>query len=189
MLNFEQLKRLNERSVLFNGPMKAIFIKEIDGKDVPYISYRQVNTKSKGDYKMSVLDFVTKIVAMEVYTVNIESVSEFFECYDIVGAELSVKASFCDDRGILSVYVFDTLLATFLAYELMEDGAVESICQKVIKACEKHRVPVSEQGRDIIECEIKRCLDEDISSKRPKPINDFALADWFGKEEKFFNEE
>ena len=192
MLNYAQLKRLNERSMAFNGPMKAIFIKGIEGEDnMPYVSYRYVNTKQKGDYRMSVLDFISKTIAMELYAVNIENiyVSEFFECYDVIGNEIIVKASYSDLTGILSVYVYDTLLAVFLAYELMEHGAIENICQKIIKACEIHRIPLGEHGKDNIECEIKRCMDEEVSSKRPMPIHEFLLSDWFFEEEKFFNEE
>ena len=53
MLNFEELKQLNDRSRSLNGPMKAIFIKSVDGEGAPYITYRTVNAKSKG-YEVSV---------------------------------------------------------------------------------------------------------------------------------------
>ena len=191
MLDFEQLKLLNERSMTFNGPMKAIYIKEITCEDMPYVSYRLVNTKSKADYSMTVLSFLAKLIAMEIYVVNIENIniSEFFECYDIVGAELTVRAGYCDGTGLLSVYVFDALLSTFLPYELMEENAVDILTKRVLEACKKHWIPLGEHSEDIVRTEIRRCIEEEINSRRPMKIDEMGLDKWFAPEEKLFNEE
>ena len=186
MMNYEQIKRLNDRSRLFNGPMKAIFIKEMAGEDEPYLTYRQVNTKSKGDYRLSIMSFATKLVTMEVYAVNIESVAEFFDCYDLVGAELSIKASYSESLGLLSVYAFDALIVSFHPYELMEVDAVESLTQRVVGACEKNRIPLGNHGKDMIECELKRCIDEEINAIRPFRIEEYSILKWIQKDEDLF---
>lgn len=184
MLNFEELKQLNDRSRSLNGPMKAIFIKNVDGEDMPYIIYRTVN-KYKGYERIPVLSFVAKLSTMEFYAVNIESLGELFDCYDILGTELVIKASYSDTTGLLYVSVFDALIATFLSYELMEDDAVEKMTTKVAEALKKHRIDMGAHGEDIIQSEINRCLNEEVSADKPMPIAEYKLSKWLMAERLF----
>ncbi|MCR5179562.1 MAG: hypothetical protein K6C95_11350, partial [Lachnospiraceae bacterium] len=178
MLNFDELKQLNDRSRSINGPMKAIFIKCVDGEGAPYITYRTVNAKSKGYDRIPILNFVAKLATMEFYAVNIESLGEMFDCYDIVGAELSIKASYSSTAGLLYVSAFDALIATFLTYELLEDDAVENMIKKVAEACQYYRIPLGVHGKDIIENEINRCISEEFNAEKPMPIGEYRISKW-----------
>ena len=178
MLDFEELERLNDRSRSINGPMKAIYIKCVDGEDMPYITYRMVNSKSKGYDTIPVLNFVAKLATMEFYAVNIENLSELFGCYDITGIELSIKASYSSTAGLLYVSAFDALIATFLTYELLEDDAVENMIKKVAEACQYYRIPIGVHGKDIIENEINRCISEEFNAEKPMPIGEYRISKW-----------
>ncbi len=178
MLNFDELERLNDRSRSINGPMKAIYIKSVDGEDMPYLTYRMVNAKSKGYDRISVLTFVAKLATMEFYAVNIECLGEMFDCYDIVGAELSIKASYSSTAGLLYVSAFDALMATFPTYELMEDDAVENMIKKVTDACQYHRIPLGVNGKAIIENEINRCINDEVNAEKPMPIGEYRISKW-----------
>ena len=186
MANYDQIKKLNDRSRLFNGPQKAIYLTDVAGENEPTITYRPVNTKQKGDYKVSILDFITKLVALEFYAVNIETAGELFDCNDVIANEPIVKASYSETTGILSVFAYDARIADFLSYDYLDENAVESITKKVIGAFGKYRIPLGRDGKDIIENEVKRCIDEEISQHRPMQVAEFALEKWFEDDEDFF---
>lgn len=186
MADYEQIKKLNDRSRMYNGPQKAIYLTDVAGENEPTITYRPVNNKQKGDYKVTILDFVAKLVAFEFYCVNIEAASEFFNCYDAVASEPAVKATYSETTGVLSVFVFGARIADFQSYDFMEEDAVDIISKKVVGACGEYRIPLGSHGMDIIESEVKRCIDEEISQYRPMQVAEFALDKWFPECEDFF---
>ncbi|MEE3469054.1 MAG: hypothetical protein VZR24_00145 [Butyrivibrio hungatei] len=186
MVDYEQIRRLNERSSLYNGPIKAIYIQDIQGDDIPFISYRNVNIKTKGFDKMPVMDFVVKLAAMEIYAVNIGAIAEFFDCYDIVGVDLKVKATYSDAMGIMFISVFDALLAAFLPFELLDKNALENMTKGVMDACEQNRIPLGSKSKEIISHEIERCIEEEINKNRPMNLRDYGLSEWFFDDERLF---
>ena len=186
MADYEQIKKLNDRSRMYNGPQKAIYLTDVAGESKPTITYRPVNTKQKADYKVSILDFIAKLVALEFYAVNIEAARELFDCYDVIANEPTVKAAYGESTGILSVFAYGARIADFQSYEYLDEDAVENITKKVIGAFGKYRIPLGSYGKDIIENEVKRCIDEEISQHRPMQVADFSLEKWFEDDEDFF---
>ena len=68
----------------------------------------------------------------------------------------------------------------------MEEDAVDIISKKVVGACGKYRIPLGNHGMDNTSCEVKRCIDEEISQHRPMQVTEFALDKWFEDDEDFF---
>ena len=184
MIDYAIISGLNDRSRLFNGADKAIWVKEVD-EESPYIIYRLVNSNTKKTERVSALEFLTKLATMEIYAVNLEKLSEFLDCYDIVGAELVVNASYSEKAGMMYVSVFSALLQTFMPYELMGDKVVEKITERVIDACAEHGIPMGTNGKDIIMAEISRCIKEDIMPNKAMPLREYAISEWLEDEQLF----
>ncbi len=184
MVDYAIISGLNDRSRLFNGADKAIWIKEVD-EESPYILYRMVNSNNRRTERVSALEFLTKLATMEVYAVNIEKTAEFFECYDVVDAELMVNATYSEKAGMLYVSVFNALLQTFMAYEIIGENAVKNITERVADACSEHGIPLGANGKDIIANEISRCIKEDIMPNKSMPLKEYAISEWLEDEQLF----
>lgn len=58
MIDYAIISGLNDRSRLFNGPDKAIWIKEVD-EETPYIVYRLVNSNTKKTERVACFQIIT----------------------------------------------------------------------------------------------------------------------------------
>lgn len=203
MFSFDGLKRINERSKKFNQELNCVYIAGVmdetnngqycfdinedlyDNKylfehDYPYILLQNANEPFVGGYRaVPVRNFITMIVSMKKYVVNIEVLQGLFDNYNIEDHRFYVDVEYMHEYHAMTVKVYGCLMAEFLPHDFFGEKAAEKMTKRVVKACEKNRIPLSVVDKKAIRDSIEKCLEGPLK----KRIEDNELDNFVSEED------